>query len=127
MAVIVDTNALSAWLDGDPAIEIILRQSSQLFLSPIVLGEYQFGILSSKYRDQYQAVLKELLIDFQVVSIDADTAVHYAQIRKELKEAGTPIPWHDIWIAAQARQHQFKVLTKDGHFGKVQNMQILNW
>lgn len=127
MAVIVDTNALSAWLDGDPAIEIMLRQSSQLFLSPIVLGEYQFGILSSKYRVQYQAVLKELLIDFQVVSIDADTAVHYAQIRKELKEAGTPIPWHDIWIAAQARQHQFKVLTKDGHFGKVQNMQILNW
>jgi predicted nucleic acid-binding protein len=45
---IVDTNALSAYLDGDPEIEPVFLQASNVTLSSVVLGEYRFGILRSK-------------------------------------------------------------------------------
>jgi len=38
MEVVIDTNALSAWLDGDPGIERPLSSAARLLLSPIVLG-----------------------------------------------------------------------------------------
>jgi predicted nucleic acid-binding protein len=36
-----------------------------------------------------------------------------------LRRAGTPIPTHDIWIAATAMQYGLRVLTADRHYLKV--------
>ena len=40
---ILDTNALSALIDGDPAIEDVIRDFESLKLNSISLGEYRFG------------------------------------------------------------------------------------
>jgi predicted nucleic acid-binding protein len=84
-----------------------------LVMSVIVMGEYRFGISSSKYRAEYERRVSLIEIDLPLLGANAETAVHYAAIRKEVKEAGTPIPWHDLWIAAQARQHSLPVLSRD--------------
>ena len=124
---ILDTNALSAWLDGDPVIESKLTTATRVVLSVIVMGEYRFGILFSRKRAEYEERLVLVEADLPVVAIDSETAVHYAAIRKELKEAGTPIPWHDIWIAGQARQHAMPVLSRDTHFDYVRGITRLTW
>lgn len=54
-----------------------------------------------------------------VHSIDAETADFYASILNSLKVAGTPIPTNDIWIAAVAFQHGYKIFTKDKHFNLI--------
>ena len=41
---ILDTNALSAWADGDVAIEGVLRSASTMLIPVVVLGEFDFGI-----------------------------------------------------------------------------------
>ncbi len=41
---ILDTNALSAWAEGLPAIEPHLLSADRLVVPSIVLGEYYFGI-----------------------------------------------------------------------------------
>lgn len=127
MEVILDTNALSAWLDGDQAIGKVLEHASQLFLSPIVLGEYRFGIKASRHRSDYEDRLAMIDEDLPVVTIDATTAQYYAQIRHELKSQGTPIPWHDIWIAAQARQHSLAIISQDRHFDFVLKITRISW
>jgi predicted nucleic acid-binding protein len=127
MALIVDTNALSAWLDGDPEIKPKLAQARSLSLSAIVLGEYVFGISGSRHHKVYEARLKSLMADFPVLVVDSTTASHYAAIRRELKLAGTPIPWHDIWIAAQARQHGMPILSRDSHFDEVKGVTRQGW
>lgn len=124
---ILDTNALSAWLDGDPVIESELTAATRVVLSAIVMGEYRFGILFSRKRAEYEERLVLVETDLPVLAIDWETARHYSAIRKELKEAGTPIPWHDIWIAGQARQHAMPILRRDTHFDCVHGISRLTW
>lgn len=127
MELVVDTNALSAWLDGDPAIEKPLSFASGLLLSPVALGEYRFGLQASRERTTYESKLQELEQRFKVVAVDRATATFYASIRRYLKANGTPIPWHDVWIAAQAKQHDAKILSNDGHFDYVDPDLRVGW
>ena len=51
---ILDTNALSAWAEGRPAVEHSLRSADRLVVPSIVLGEYYFGIRQSRHRNRYE-------------------------------------------------------------------------
>ena len=124
---ILDTNALSALLDKDTALLKVIRQSRELALPVIVLGEFRFGIGVSRRRDQYEAWLRRDLSLFHVLPVVEKTSVYYAAIRSELKASGSPIPANDAWIAALARQHQMPIVTRDTHFDRVTNIQRLDW
>jgi tRNA(fMet)-specific endonuclease VapC len=124
---ILDTNALSAWLDGDPSIEGKLAAAPRLVMSVIVMGEYRFGISFSRHQAEYERQVTLIEADLPMLEVNAKIATHYAAIRKELKEAGTPIPWHDLWIAAQAREHSLPVLSRDRHFDSVHGLSRIEW
>lgn len=127
MELVVDTNALSAWLDGDPGIERPLSAATGLLLSPVALGEYRFGLQASRERTTYEVKLQELEQRFKVLPLDGNTATFYAVVRRQLKINGTPIPWHDVWIAAQAKQHDVKILSNDSHFDFVDRDLRVGW
>jgi tRNA(fMet)-specific endonuclease VapC len=124
---ILDTNALSALIDGDPAIEAILREATNVKLNVISLGEYRFALLQSRHRTEYETRLSRLEHDIETLSADRETAVLYALVRYELKSQGRPIPYHDIWIAAIARQHGLPVLSRDTHFDAPQGVHRVPW
>lgn len=44
---ILDTNALSAIIDGDAAVGEVLRRQPRAFVPVIVLGEFRYGISRS--------------------------------------------------------------------------------
>jgi len=127
MEVILDTNGLSAWLDGDEELKLRLVAVAGVWLSPIVLGEYGFGIRASRHREVYERKLTDLEMDIPTLQIDAATSISYAEIRQDLKKRGRPIPWHDVWIAAQAKQHGFGIVSRDGHFDFVQGITRFGW
>lgn len=116
---IVDTNAVSAWAEGHPGVQTPLRSADRLVVPVIVLGEYYFGIRQSRYRHRYEDWLRRYLPLVEIATITQVTAGVYAEIRLELKRAGTPIPPNDAWIAALARQHALPVLSNDVHFDYV--------
>ena len=62
-----------------------------------------------------------------MLDIGAATAVHYAAIRQELRDAGSPIPTNDVWIAALAREHRLAVLTRDRQFSAVAGIRTRTW
>jgi len=125
--VILDTNALSALLDRDAALLEIIEQSRELSLPVIVLGEFRFGIVVSKRRREYEAWLVRDLSLFRVLPVIEETSIHYAAIRSELKASGSPIPANDAWIAALARQHRLPIVSQDGHFDSVKNIDRRTW
>ena len=120
---ILDTNALSAWAEGDPAVEASLRSAGQLVVPSIVLGEYYFGIRQSLHRDRYEDWLRRYLPLAEIATVIQATADAYADIRLELKRRGNPIPPNDVWIAALARQHVLPVLSNDAHFDVVEGIE----
>ena len=120
---ILDTNALSAWAEGIPAVEAPLRSADRLVVPSIVLGEYYFGIRQSSHRGRYEDWLRRYLPLTAIATINHATASVYADIRLELKRAGNPIPSNDAWIAAIARQHVLPVLSNDAHFDAVEQLQ----
>jgi predicted nucleic acid-binding protein len=62
-----------------------------------------------------------------VLEISNETTHHYAAIGVELRQAGTPIPSNDLWIAALSRQHKLPILSRDRHFDAVAGVERLNW
>jgi tRNA(fMet)-specific endonuclease VapC len=124
---IVDTNALSAAADGDPAVIAILSRADQMAIPVIVLGEYRYGIAQSRNRTGYENWLTVLLPDCIVLDITEPTTQHYANITQELKRMGKPIPTNDIWIAALCRQHSLPLLSRDRHFDLVPGTKRIAW
>ena len=124
---ILDTNALSAFADEDAKFEPVLRLAKRCAIPVIVLGEYRYGIAQSKYHDEYRAWLKEQLKHLEVLSVVPATAGHFATLRLELKQSGTPIPANDLWIAALARQHNLPIASRDAHFDSVSGLRRIDW
>ena len=124
---ILDTNALSAFVDGEAAVGEILRQQSRAAIPVIVLGEFRYGITASRHRRTYEAWLDGHLDDFTVLAITAETTAPYASLRTSLKQIGRPIPANDAWIAALAIQHGLPILSRDEHFEGLPGVQRIGW
>jgi len=92
---ILDTNALSAWADGDLGAIGAFRSAARLVIPVVVLGEYWFGILQSRYRERYEEWLSQNLPATELAVINRATALEYAAIRLLLKQQATPIPAND--------------------------------
>ena len=124
---ILDTNALSAVADGEPKAIAQIAGARTIALPVIVLGEYRFGFAQSHRRADYEHWLNRFVSACRVLEVNVETAVRYAQVRVELKRAGTPIPANDAWIAALCRQHALPILTRDGHFDSVDGIQRIGF
>lgn len=124
---ILDTNALSAWADGDEAIRPALSSAVKLVVPVVVLGEFDFGIRQSRHYRRYVEWLASSLRNVEVAVVDEETAKIYGEIRLALKKAGTPIPVNDAWIAASAVQFDLPVLSRDTHFDSVADVSRVAW
>ncbi len=125
MALILDTNALSAFADGDARLRRVIEDEPELAVPSIVLGEYLFGLRQSRHRRRYEAWLAAA--DFIPLPVGPVTAESYAEIRSELKSAGQSIPTNDLWIAALSREHGFGIVSRDRHFSAVSGITLISW
>jgi len=125
--VILDTNALSAFVDGDPAVGEVLRHQPRACIPVIVLGEFRYGIAQSRHRAAYEQWLGSELSHFDVLPVTEETTISYAELRVALRHKGTPIPANDTWIAALALQHRLPVLSRDAHFDAVPRVSRQGW
>ena len=114
-------------MTGTTAFALVLSAASELAIPVIVIGEYRFGICRSRYRDQYEAMFDGFLARCRILTVDRDTAKFYAAVRLELREAGTPIPVNDLWIAALCRQHAMNIMSRDTHFDYVARVNRVGW
>ena len=124
---ILDTNALSAIAEAEPRAVAAFSQAQSIAIPVVVLGEYFFGIAQSRRRVEYERWISLVLRTFRVLDIGVETAARYAQVRMELKRAGTPIPSNDMWIAALCRQHALPLLSRDRHFESVKGLRRVGW
>lgn len=127
MALILDTNALSAAADHEASALAVVALAKQLAVPVIVLGEFRLGIAQSRHRATYEKWLQEWISSVSVLDIDHETTLSYAFIGLELKKKGKPIPTNDLWIAALCHQHSLPLLSRDRHFDLVPGLRRIDW
>ncbi len=121
---LLDTNAYVALKRDHDGVAELVRDSTELAFSMIVVGELLFGFRNG---DRYQKNLKEL-DDFlandrvTVLAVSRTTADRFGRIAAGLRKAGTPIPTNDIWIAAHAFESGAELVTFDDHFGAIDGL-----
>ena len=97
-------------------------------MSIVTKAELLYGVEVSPRRTQDAEALAAFLPYVEVLSLDEDSAVHYADIRAALKRRGTMIGANDLFIAAHARALDVTLVTNNtGEFARVRDLRIENW
>ncbi len=128
---LLDTN-ICIYIKNRRPPEVLVRLSSlqpgEVAMSSITFGELCFAAAKSvKQRESMQVLmtLKELI---PVLALDANTSLHYGQIRQYLQQLGRPIGNNDLWIAAHALSSDLTLVTNNvAEFDRIPNLKIENW
>ena len=126
-AIVIDTNAYSAYKRGKFEAEEVLATAETVVMPATVLGELLAGFRAGKRSKANHQELQEFLADPHVLffTVNAQTAEEYAKVYQHLRSQGTPIPTNDMWIAAMALQLEMPVFTYDAHFSKIEGLKIV--
>ena len=123
----LDTNAVSALLDGDRELLAVLAGVPRFALPVVVVGEYRYGLQRSRHRKQLDVMLDGLVAEADLLVVDDETTQNYARVREALRAKGRPLPENDVWIAALCLQHDRTLITRDSDFGHVASLSHLDW
>ncbi len=97
-------------------------------MSVVSKSELLYGVEISPRRAQDADALGAFLPYVQVLEFPDDAAIHYAQIRADLKKRGQLIGANDLFIAAHARFLGLKLVTNNtAEFGRVKGLSLENW
>jgi tRNA(fMet)-specific endonuclease VapC len=126
--ILLDTNAYSAFMNGDEAVLSALGAAEIVYLSVFVLGELLTGFVGGKKEQENRRLLEQFKSRSTVKILNAteETSEIFATIKHALTKTGTPIPINDIWIASHAIETGSLLVTNDGHFKMVAGLRILN-
>lgn len=130
---LLDTNIISDMmrnLEGRAATRAreasIHRGADALYTSIVVRCELEYGLarkpgarLLTAYRGVMQAI--------EVLPLDESVAAHYARLRVQLEQAGTPIGPNDTLIAAHALALRATLVSGDTEFARIPGLQTENW
>jgi predicted nucleic acid-binding protein len=128
---LVDTNHLSAYLDGNPVlqprVDAALRGGDRFGICLPIHCEYRAGIRVSRRYRQNLARFQAALGIFRLWPTDEDTTAEFAEIFRELRSAGRMLSQFDLLIAAVARQYKLILLTADQDYEPVGRLRTENW
>jgi tRNA(fMet)-specific endonuclease VapC len=101
---------------------------SDVCMSVVTKSELLYGVEVSPRRAHDATALKAFLKYVQVLDFTEHGALHYAQIRADLKTRGQMIGANDLFIAAHARSLALKLVTNNtSEFGRVKGLSLENW
>ena len=118
MRVALDTNRYVDLCKGLPATVELLAAADAISIPFVVIAELRAGFALGRRSSENEKVLRRFLSKdgVRVFFADERTTQHYAAVYRQLKRQGTPIPTHDLWIAALVLQHDLVLHSRDKHF-----------
>ena len=97
-------------------------------ISVITKSELLYGVEVSPRHMQDATALQAFLPHVEILEFPDDAAIHYAQIRADLKKRGQMIGANDLFIAAHARSLGLRLVTNNvAEFSRVKGLTLENW
>lgn len=126
----LDTNIVSQAL-RDPRGKVAMRirklPPQDLAISIIVACELRFGI-KKRGSPALSTLVEGFLARIAILPFDGDADQHYADIRTDLENAGTPIGGNDMLIAAQALALDAVLVTANlKEFSRIKGLKLESW
>jgi predicted nucleic acid-binding protein len=117
----LDTNRYRDLTDGDQDVVATIETADDVFVPFVVLAELRGGFaVGRKGRENERHLLRFLSKPGVAVLSATDATTHvYADLYRQLRRQATPIPTHDLWIAALVTQHSMVLLSRDEHFDRL--------
>lgn len=122
---ILDTNIIIHIMKGDAVVADAVRKIRGIYVPVIVLGELLFGAEKSHLKQSNRDKYLQFCLSYPLLDVTKDVAQNYGGLKYALQAKGTIIPENDMWSGAIAITHGMTVLTKDKHFEKIPNLQII--
>lgn len=118
MRLALDTNRYTDLCRGIANVVDTVEAADEVWLPFVVLGELRAGFAVGSQGLRNEAVLRRFLLKpgVDVLYADEQTTHHYAQVYRQLRKQGTPMPTNDMWIAAVVLQHSLVLYDRDAHF-----------
>ncbi len=120
----LDTNIVIDILNDNQTIIKRYIDYHQIYLPYVVCGELLFGAINSSKPKQNLKNFRAFINRCTILNSNYPVAEAYANIRKELKEQGKPIPENDIWIAAACIVYEVPLATRDRHFEYIPGLDL---
>ncbi len=117
MKYLVDANVLSEVTRKAPQPRVVAwlrRHQAELAVSPLVLGEIEYGILllpAGRRRTRLQQWFAEGIQQMRTLDLDRHAASAWSRLLTTLRRAGHAMPVKDSLIAATALAHGLVVAT----------------
>ena len=124
-SIVADSNIFIDLMKGDGNVAKKLDTFDEVYLSPVVLVELNFGAYRSANPEKNLQKVALAIQKCKLLVIDAVTAEMFVTIKLSLFAKGNPIPENDIWIAASSLQHQLPVYTNDKHFSEINGIKLI--
>ena len=124
-----DSNAVIDWLREGGAAAVALRDYATILLPMPVLGELFTGAYSSERSADNVAAVERAMMQWTILSPDAETAREYGRVRARLREMPriSQTRLNDLWIAALCIQHSVPLLTNDRGFDVIAGLTVIRW
>lgn len=132
MKYLVDANVLSEPTKPAPdpkVVDWLADNESELALSPIVLGELEYGILllpAGRRRTRLQKWFAQGVLRIHVLDFDGPTASEWARLLASLRKKNRAMPIKDSLIAATALAHGLTVATRNTSDFKAAGVPLVN-
>ena len=120
----VDTNRYRDFVDAIPEAVAVFRTAARICVPFIVVAELRAGFGVGTRGEENGRVFEQFLHRqrVEVILPTMETTRHYANLYRQLRTAGTPIPTNDLWIAAIVVQHELCLYSRDNHFRALQQI-----
>jgi tRNA(fMet)-specific endonuclease VapC len=124
---LLDTNIIIALFANETSVKDNLAKAEEVFVPSIAIGELCYGARKSARAGENLARIDDFAASNVILGCDTETARRYGEIKNALRLKGRPVPENDIWIAAIAIQNDSILVSRDAHFGEIENLKVEVW
>jgi predicted nucleic acid-binding protein len=128
MKLVLDTNIYCDYAEGLPEVVEAMAQHGDYFYIPsVVLGELFYGFLKGSRQVSNERKLRQVIgrLGMEIIGVDSEVARKYALIYRSLEKRGAQIPINDVWIGACCMNVGGTLLTRDKHFGFIDQIESM--
>lgn len=125
----LDTNTVSHLIKAHPAVvqRVVAAPMASLCISAITEGELLFGLAKRPDAKRLHLAVRELLRRVDVLPWNSSAAERYGRVRADMAKDGKALAPLDLLIATHALAVGAVLVTNDGAFGQVAELQLEDW